>query len=136
MHNELEPLVGNWYCHLDKGQLFQVIDVDEAEGLIEIQRFDGDIEAIDFDAWRTLDIELAEPPEDWTGPVDDLEPDDIGYSCTEMEAPDWRRGTGEYPPGREAWEPFDGEAELDDFDDLWAAMSGRRGRPGSRVGKR
>jgi len=26
-----------------------------------------------------MDLEEIEPPEDWTGPLDDLDPDDRGY---------------------------------------------------------
>lgn len=113
MSNDIEPIVGNWYCCLLKGQLFQVIDIGE-DGLVEIQRFDGNLEALEPDAWRELAMEHAEPPEDWTGPLDDLDPDDLGYSATDMADADWRSGTGEYPCSREAWEPDDGEAELDD----------------------
>jgi len=63
---------------------------DEEEGTVEIQHFDGDIEEMDLDDWRELDLELIEPPEDWTGPVDDVERDDLGYSETDMSADDWR----------------------------------------------
>lgn len=117
MPNDTSPMVGNWYCHLSKGQLFQVLEVDEREGTVEIQRFDGNLESIDLDAWPALDLELAEAPEDWTGPIDDVDPDDLSYSATDMESREWRRSTGEYPPCREAWEPDDDEAALDDWDE-------------------
>ncbi len=29
MDNELDPIVGNWYRHLDKGQIFRVVALDE-----------------------------------------------------------------------------------------------------------
>lgn len=116
MPNEMDPIVGNWYCHLSKGQLFQVIALDD-DRLVEIQRFDGDLEELDMETWMSLDIEPAEPPEDWTGPVDDLDPDDCGYTDVAMAREEWRRGTGEYPSGREAWEPDDAEKELDDWDE-------------------
>jgi hypothetical protein len=45
---------------------------------------------MDLDDWRELELELIEPPEDWTGPVDDVERDDLGYSETDMSADDWR----------------------------------------------
>lgn len=80
MSNRLKPVVGQWYDHLDKGDLFQVIALDEESGWIEIQEFDGDLDEIDFEEWRQMRIEAAAPPEDWTGPVDELEPDDRGYS--------------------------------------------------------
>lgn len=79
MSNRLQPIVGHWYNHLDKGDLFQVVALDERSGTIEIQDFDGGLDEIDLDEWRQMSIETAAPPEDWTGPVDELEPDDTGY---------------------------------------------------------
>ncbi|MCP5093465.1 MAG: hypothetical protein GY949_21350 [Gammaproteobacteria bacterium] len=32
MGNELDPLIGNWYQHLDKGQMFRVVAFDEDVG--------------------------------------------------------------------------------------------------------
>jgi hypothetical protein len=117
MPNDMEPIVGNWYCHRSKGQLFQVIEVDLRDRLVEIQRFDGDLEEFDLEDWAALDLDAAAPPEDWTGPIDELDPDDLSYSECAMDKRDWRGGTGEYPSGRESWEPDDSEAELDDGDD-------------------
>jgi hypothetical protein len=82
MKNELEPVVGNWYVHLDKGEPFRVVAIDEEARTIEIQHFDGDIEECDVDEWRAMDLELGEEPEDWTGPVDDVQADDLGYTET------------------------------------------------------
>jgi hypothetical protein len=78
MPNEFDPIVEQWYAHRDKGELFRVVAVDSAAGLVEIQGFEGDVEELDLEAWRDLDIELADQPEDWTGPYDDIEPDDLG----------------------------------------------------------
>lgn len=78
MYNEYEPGVGNWYHRLDTDAQFQVVAMDEDEGLIEIQYFEGDVEELDLDTWQELDIELAEAPEDWTGPMDRYEADDYG----------------------------------------------------------
>src|SRR3989344_2293815 len=84
-----KPVISQWYRHLDKGQQFYVTAIDDREGTIEIQHFDGDVEEVDFDDWRMLAIEPIEPPEDWTGPVDDVERDDLGYSETDMSEEDW-----------------------------------------------
>ena len=89
MATTLEPQVSQWYRHLDKGQQFYVTAIDEQEGTVEIQHFDGDVEEMDLDDWRELDIEVIEPPEDWTGPVDDVERDDLGYTETSMSEEDW-----------------------------------------------
>ena len=68
MIGELDPIEGNWYHHLDKGQDFMVVDVNRLEGIVDIQYFDED-----------MDLEEVEPPEDWTGPLDEMESDDLGY---------------------------------------------------------
>jgi hypothetical protein len=90
MPTALKPVVSQWYRHRDKGQQFYVTALDEDEGTVETQHFDGDIEEMDFDEWHQLSIEAIEPPEDWTGPVDDVERDDLGYSETDMTAEDWQ----------------------------------------------
>jgi hypothetical protein len=95
MATEAEPIVGNWYEHLDRGEEFQVIDIDEESGVIEIQYLDGDLDTIEFDEWFELDLEAVEAPEDWTGPVDDVEQDDLGYSETDVEPDEWSRSTRE-----------------------------------------
>ncbi|MGE0371062.1 MAG: DUF6763 family protein [Gammaproteobacteria bacterium] len=89
MPTELQPIPGNWYQHLDKGREFQVIEIDEADAGVAIQYFDGDLEEIALDDWNELELEAIEAPEDWTGPVDDIELDDLGYSDTAMEPDDW-----------------------------------------------
>jgi len=109
MANEFDPIIGNWYRHLDKGQMFQVIAIDDEERLVELQHFDGDIEELSMVAWRAMDLELTEAPEDWTGPLDDIEPDDLGYSSeTAMSRSDWVRPLQETPGDEhEAWEDTD-----------------------------
>lgn len=89
MTSYVKPQLWQWYAHLDKGQEFRVIAVDEAKELVEIQHFDGDLEEMDFDSWLQLEIETIEPPEDWTGPIDDVERDDLGYTETDMNEEDW-----------------------------------------------
>jgi hypothetical protein len=79
MIGELEPIEGNWYHLLDKDIDFMVLDVNLREGTVDIQYFDGDIEELEMEEWEEMDLEEVEPPEDWTGPLDDLESDDLGY---------------------------------------------------------
>jgi Family of unknown function (DUF6763) len=101
MPNPTAPVVTQWYRHLDKGQEFQVTAIDEDERTVEIQHFDGDVEEVELGDWYGLRIEAIEPPEDWTGPVDDVERDDLGYTETAMRGADWTeplRGGGA-PPG-------------------------------------
>jgi hypothetical protein len=105
--------IDQWYQHLDKGELFRVTAYDEDTGTIEIQNFDGDLDEIDMEAWNTMPLELAEPPEDWTGPVDDVEVDDLGYTDTEMSAADWSAPLQTLAPAAEAWEDTSEETERD-----------------------
>lgn len=111
--------IGQWYRRWDKGEIFQVTGVDQQSKAVEVQTFDGDLDEIDQEAWTSLPLGLAEPPEDWTGPVDDVEIDDLGYSDTEMRPQDWAtslRQFGGAEPSLEAWEDTS-DAEEPDQDD-------------------
>ncbi|MBW7929903.1 MAG: hypothetical protein H3C57_01160 [Gammaproteobacteria bacterium] len=66
---ELVPVVGNWYQH-ETGELFEVVAIDAIDATIEIQYYDGTIEEIDADSWEQMEIEEAQPPDDWTAAVD------------------------------------------------------------------
>ncbi|HVS76393.1 MAG TPA: DUF6763 family protein [Steroidobacteraceae bacterium] len=81
--------IGQWYTRRDKGEIFQVVGYDPGARTIETQTFDGDLDEIDFETWAGLPLAFAAPPEDWTGPVDDVERDDLGYSETDMSGEDW-----------------------------------------------
>lgn len=91
------PVVEQWYRHLDKGQEFHVTAFDDDAGTVEIQNFDGDVEELEIEDWYALKLEPIEPPEDWTGPVDTLETDDLGYTETDMSAEDWAEALKESP---------------------------------------
>ncbi len=82
---EADPVVGNWYQALDRDHKFKVVAIDESGRTVDVQSFDGGLEEIDLDDWYELQLEPIEPPEDWTGPVDGIERDDLGYSETGME---------------------------------------------------
>ncbi len=89
MATEADPIVTTWYQHLDKGQKFQVVAVDDNENQIEIQYFDGDIEEIDIDDWYLMELEQIESPEDISGALDVSEIDDLGASITDTSPSDW-----------------------------------------------
>ncbi len=80
MATEIEPIEGNWYYDRDKDRRFEVIAVDESENRIDIQDFDGDLDEITFDLWFSLNLEVAEAPEEWLGPMDNVDDDDLGYN--------------------------------------------------------
>lgn len=87
------PVIGSWFRHLDKGNEFQVVAFDEDDGSVEIQHFDGDLEEIDLDIWRRLDIEPIAEPESWSGPLDISELDDLGTDITDTRPEDWLEPT-------------------------------------------
>lgn len=103
--SDLDPIEGNWYLDLDTGQKFEVLVVDDAAGIIEVQYFDGSVDQMDLDAWQEMNLEPIEEPEDWTGPLDDVEPEDIEYSEMGLEE------------GEEEWskDSFPAEGDEDAF---------------------
>jgi hypothetical protein len=75
-----QPDIGNWY-RFTGSDLFEVVAVDEDDGTLEIQYFDGTVEEMDLEDWATHweegGVETAQAPEDWTGSVD-VEPEEEG----------------------------------------------------------
>ena len=113
MNNVGRAQVDQWYLRQDKGEAFLVTAVDDKARTIEIQTFDGDVDEIEADAWDNLPLELAAPPENCTGPIDDVEVDDLGYTDTEMSETDWNAPLQPLAPAAEAWEDRTDEAERD-----------------------
>lgn len=108
MSTDADPVIGRWYEHTDKGYKFEVVGVDEDAGSVEIQFYDGNVDEIELADWYDQEIEISEEPEDWTGPVDDVEIDDLDYTETQMTPEDWARPLGEHrdsveeePPGED-----------------------------------
>jgi len=83
MSEEIRPVVGEWYKDTE-GHIFEIVAMDEEDNFIQIQYFGGEIDEMDFEAWESTVVEMVEQPEDWSGPYDDLERDDLGYSDTGM----------------------------------------------------
>lgn len=83
MPTDVDPIVGNWYRDLERDERFEVVAVDEDEGVVEVQYFEGEVEELDVDTWYEMDLEVIEAPEDWTGPMDGITQDDLGYAGTE-----------------------------------------------------
>ncbi len=77
------PIIGNWFTR-PNGTLFEVVAVDEDDGTIEIQFFDGTIGEIEIEYWPRLLLQEASAPEDWSGAVD-MDPDDyVGTGPNEI----------------------------------------------------
>jgi hypothetical protein len=75
-----QPGIGDWY-RLNGGALFEVVALDDDDGTIEIQYFDGTVEEMDIEDWDTQwedgALESAEAHEDWSGSVDVETSDDV-----------------------------------------------------------
>jgi hypothetical protein len=64
--------------------LFEVVAVDEEDGTIEFQQFDGTIGEIEIENWPQLLLIEVSAPEDWSGSVD-MDPEDyVGRKEGEM----------------------------------------------------
>lgn len=113
MVTEVDPIIGSWYQHLDKGQRFCVVAVDEESGLIAVQHFDGDLEEIEGAIWYQINLEPTEEPENWAGALDVGELDDLGTSVTDTDPGDWNAPLVEisaqdrHKPGTDEEEPLD-----------------------------
>jgi hypothetical protein len=94
-----EPIRGQWYENVEEDETFRVLSVDEDSELIEIEYLDGDIEEIDVETWREMDLELTDEPEGWSDSDD--EDDDLDDEEEEDE------------DGDDDWD----EDEDDDWDD-------------------
>ncbi|HEX2791929.1 MAG TPA: DUF6763 family protein [Steroidobacteraceae bacterium] len=68
-----QPDIGEWY-RIRGGELLEVVAIDEDDGTIEVQYFDGTVEELDLADWQAQrtkgEIEDADAPEDWSGSVD------------------------------------------------------------------
>ena len=77
MSTTLIPLVGSWYKDLETGTTFEIVALDDAAGTVEIQYFEGEVEELDLEVWEEMTLRSLPPPEDFTGPYDDLERDEV-----------------------------------------------------------
>jgi hypothetical protein len=98
MTTESDPIIGNWYCHLDKGQRFRVVAIDENKKTVEVQNFDGNLDEHEMKNWYQLEIEPCEAPENWSGPLDIENVDDLGTDITDTETSDWNEPLDEFEP--------------------------------------
>jgi len=79
------PLIGGWFRRSD-GTLFEVVAVDEDDGTVEIQQFDGTIGEVEIENWQQQLLVEISAPEDWSGSVD-MDPEDYaGKKPSDMPA--------------------------------------------------
>jgi hypothetical protein len=68
-----QPDIGEWY-RVRGGELLEVVAIDEDDGTLEVQYFDGTVEELDLADWQAQrskgEIEDADAPEDWSGSAD------------------------------------------------------------------
>ena len=95
---ESDPIIGNWYYHLGKGQRFRVVAMDEESQTVEVQYFDGTLDEHELEIWYQLDIEPCEAPENWSGPQDIDNLDDLGTEITDTSRSDWDEPLNEFEP--------------------------------------
>jgi hypothetical protein len=88
MTEYIYPEEDEWYKD-NIGRIMQVVACDEDSDAIEVQLFEGEVTEFDLESWNQLEVEQIEPPEDWSGPFDDLVPDDMGNTEKPMHPTDW-----------------------------------------------
>lgn len=81
------PSIGDWY-QAPGGVLFEVVAVNEQDGTIDIQHFDGTVEELDLDAWEESEFQAAEPPEDYSGSLD-IEREDYRADLEQPAKQEW-----------------------------------------------
>jgi hypothetical protein len=83
-----KPTLDAWYRD-DEGRSFKIVAIDEDDGNIDIQFFDGDIAEVDSESWYQLDISRIAEPEDGSGPFDGLDADDLETNYGAHQPLDW-----------------------------------------------
>ena len=89
MSRSADPIINQWYHYPQKAEKFHVTAIDDQAATVEIQYFDGNLDEFDLTAWYAMEVERIEEPEDWTGPMDNIEKDDLNPVGTEMRREDW-----------------------------------------------
>ena len=89
MAKSTDPIIDQWYHYPQKAQKFQVTAIDDDAATIEIQYFDGTVDEFENATWYAMEVEPVAAPEDWTGPMDNIEKDDLNPVGTEMQREDW-----------------------------------------------
>lgn len=83
-----KPVVDSWYED-GRGRKFTIVAMDADEGTIELQFFEGEVEEVEMVDWYQLQPQQIPPPEDWSGPFDDLVSDDFGDTEKPKHPEDW-----------------------------------------------
>jgi Family of unknown function (DUF6763) len=101
---DYEPVKGQWYENVEEDETFRVLSVDEDSELVEIEYLDGDIEELDLDSWREMDLERIEEPEGWAAEDDDEDDEEEDEDDEDLDDDD-------------DWDEDDDDDEDEDWDD-------------------
>jgi hypothetical protein len=109
--------VGEWYLRRDTGEIFLVTGFDDRSRTVEIQTSDGDLDEVEQAAWQKWPTELAEPPQDWSGPMDDMDAESLDDSSDSSGgttgSTDWASRSGSLADG---WDPLEDTAAEEEID--------------------
>lgn len=126
----LEPVAGEWYRRRDDDLLFQVIELDEDEALIEILQSDGALAQWDLYTWHAMELDAAESPENWGEHAYGGSPDEAPDGALPYRNEQWRIALFESERHPSPWtdghsDPWGaGEGDMDDFVDFQAREDG------------
>jgi hypothetical protein len=84
----LGPSVGSWYMDLQSGATFEVVAWDPQALLVETQLIDGEVGEYDMESWRELFLVSVEAPKDWRNPYE-LDSEDYADPDLPMHPEDW-----------------------------------------------
>ena len=93
----LSPVTGGWYKDLQSNALFEVVDWDPSSLTIETQYLDGEVSEYDLDAWREMTLQKAEAPEDWRSAFE-LDDEDMLDPDLPMHPEDWSNPVNSIEP--------------------------------------
>jgi len=81
----MTPAVGEWYLDSETEEEFEVVDMDEDTGLVEVQYLNGEIGEFDLEEWNNRELSKIEPQEDWTVALEPVQEGDVGYDDESFE---------------------------------------------------
>lgn len=95
--NRLTAEISAWYQDLTTGAIFEVVAIDENNGTIEFQHIDGEVGEYDLTTWQQLPLLPAEAPEDWRTPYE-LDREDSLYDDQAVVPENWSGPLAEMEP--------------------------------------
>ncbi|MEM0955491.1 MAG: DUF6763 family protein [Pseudomonadota bacterium] len=86
--NTPAPSIGDWYKDLQSNTVFEVVAWDSGAQTLELQHIDGEVSEVDLDTWRVMLVISVEAPEDWRSPYE-LDNDLFGDPDLPFHPEDW-----------------------------------------------